>query len=33
MWDKLLSGVKFVNPQVETQIAADFAGRPKSRAR
>ena len=29
MWDKLLKGVKFSNPKIETQIAAGYAGKPK----
>ena len=33
MWDKLLKGVKTVNPRIETQIAADYRGKPKGRAR
>jgi 6-pyruvoyltetrahydropterin/6-carboxytetrahydropterin synthase len=33
MWDKLLKGVKFENPLIETQIDAPFTGKPKSRAR
>jgi 6-pyruvoyltetrahydropterin/6-carboxytetrahydropterin synthase len=33
MWDKLLKGVKFENPAIETQIAAPFAGKPQSSRR
>lgn len=33
MWDRLLKGVKTVNPRIETQIAAPFAAKPRSRAR
>lgn len=33
MWDKLLKGVKTVNPTIETQIDAPFPAKPKGRAR
>lgn len=33
MWEKLLKGVKSLNPKIETQIAADFPSKPRSRAR
>lgn len=29
MWDKLVSGVKFKNPQIATQIPAPYASKPK----
>ena len=31
MWDKLIKGVKFVNPKIETQVDAPFAGKPTKR--
>lgn len=33
MWDKLVKGVKFVNPTIALQIDAPAPGKPKSRAR
>lgn len=33
MWEKLLKGVRFVNPTVETQIEPDPPRKPKSRSR
>lgn len=33
MWDKLIKGVKFVNPRIKTQIDAAFPVKPESRAR
>lgn len=33
MWDKLIKGIKTVNPKIETQIDAPFAGKSKSTSR
>lgn len=33
MWDKLIKGIKTVNPKIETQIDAPFAGKAKSASR
>lgn len=33
MWDKLLKGVKFTNPKIAMQIAADYRGKSKATKR